>query len=128
MKKRHKSKAAQLAAERDVELYVRLEFDDQVIVEEHLLRNAIERSINTLFGEIGSQSIHVEIVSYKYGTALIRTKAKMVNQVRCALAFYGMHEKRECAFRVDTISKENNEDEEEEEDGDEERSLTMPMD
>ena len=51
----------------------------------------------------------------------------MVNQVRCALAFYGMHEKRECAFRVDTISKENNE-EEDEEDEDEERSLTMPMD
>ncbi len=69
MKKRHKSKAAQAAAERHVELYVRLlvllrhlitfssacnsrEFEDQVIVEEYLLRNAIERSINTLFGEV----------------------------------------------------------------------------
>ncbi len=46
----------------------------------------------------------------------------MLNQVRCALAFYGIHDKRECAFRIDTKSEvaENNNDEEEEE-----RSLTM---
>ncbi|UJR33098.1 hypothetical protein I4U23_020555 [Adineta vaga] len=126
MKKRHKSKAVQLAAERDIELYVRLEFDDQIVVEEYLLRNAIERSINTLFGEIGSQSINVEIVSYRYGTATIRTKVKMMNQLRCALAFYGMHEKRECAFRVDLKSEENNDDKDD--DDDNERSLEMSMD
>ncbi|CAF4635291.1 unnamed protein product, partial [Rotaria magnacalcarata] len=26
----------------------------------------------------------------------------MLNQVRCALTFYGLHDKRECAFRIDT--------------------------
>lgn len=74
MKKRHKSKAAQMAAERDIELYIRLlvfsiksilnfdikiscysnysEIEDQVIVEEHLIRNAIDRAIHTLFGEV----------------------------------------------------------------------------
>ncbi|CAF5174852.1 unnamed protein product, partial [Rotaria magnacalcarata] len=102
MKKRHKSKAGQLAAERDIELYIRLDIEDQVIVEEHILRNAIGRAINILFGEIGSQSIHVELVSFRYGTGTIRTKAKMLNQVRCALTFYGLHDKRECAFRIDT--------------------------
>ncbi|CAF0744524.1 unnamed protein product [Adineta steineri] len=127
MKKRHKSKSAQAAAERDIELYVRLEFDDQPIVEEYILRNAIERSINILFGEIGSQSIHVEIVSFRYGTATIRTKAKMLNQVRCALSFYGLHDKRECAFRIDTKTEEggNNDDDD---DDDDEESLIMPID
>ncbi|CAF0772092.1 unnamed protein product [Rotaria sordida] len=130
MKKRHKSKAARLAAERDVEIYVRLEIEDQVIAEEYLLRNAIDRAINTLFGEIGSQLIHVEIVSFRYGTAMIRTKAKMLNQVRCALAFYGIHDKRECAFRIDTKTEEDNnhDNDDDDDDDEEEKSLTMPMD
>ena len=53
----------------------------------------------------------------------------MLNQVRCALAFYGIHDKRECAFRIDTKPEEdkknNNDDDEEEE---EETSLAMPID
>jgi hypothetical protein len=48
----------------------------------------------------------------------------MLNQVRCALAFYGIHDKRECAFRIDTKSEREDDDEDEEE----ERSLTIPMD
>jgi len=40
----------------------------------------------------------------------------MLNQVRCALAFYGIHDKRECAFRIDTKTEED------------ESSLSMPMD
>jgi hypothetical protein len=49
----------------------------------------------------------------------------MLNQVRCALAFYGIHDQRECAFRIDTKSEQdNNNDDEEEDDG---HSLSMPM-
>ncbi|CAF3366733.1 unnamed protein product [Rotaria socialis] len=123
MKKRHKSKAAQLAAERDIELYIRLDIEDQIVVEEHVLRNAIGRAINILFGEIGSQSIHVELISFRYGTGTIRTKTKMLNQVRCALTFYGLHDKRECAFRIDTKSEENDKDDDEDD-----RTLSMSMD
>ncbi|CAF3473729.1 unnamed protein product [Rotaria socialis] len=123
MKKRHKSKAAQLAAERDIELYIRLDIEDQIVVEEHVLRNAIGRAINILFGEIGSQSIHVELISFRYGTGTIRTKTKMLNQVRCALTFYGLHDKRECAFRIDTKSEENDNDDDEDD-----RTLSMSMD
>lgn len=48
----------------------------------------------------------------------------MLNQVRSALAFYGIHDKRECAFRIETKFEEddNNDD-----DDDDKRSLTMPM-
>jgi len=46
----------------------------------------------------------------------------MLNQVRCALTFYGIHDKRECAFRIDNKSEDNNNVEEEEE-----SSLAMPM-
>ncbi|CAF4901488.1 unnamed protein product, partial [Rotaria magnacalcarata] len=98
------------------------DIEDQVIVEEHILRNAIGRAINILFGEIGSQSIHVELVSFRYGTGTIRTKAKMLNQVRCALTFYGLHDKRECAFRIDTKSEENDNDDDEDD-----RTLSMSM-
>lgn len=71
MRKKSKSKKAQAALERDIEFYVRLwvkstmnritkqvdsvffrEFDDDVMIDENLLRNAIERSIVTLFGEV----------------------------------------------------------------------------
>lgn len=72
VKKRRKSRKAQAAAEQDVELYVRLfvrsievlllkpffdlfrDFDDQVTIDEYLIRNAIDRSISTLFGEVRS--------------------------------------------------------------------------
>ena len=38
----------------------------------------------------------------------------MLNQVRCALTFYGIHDKHECAFRIDTKpEKDNNNDDEE---------------
>ena len=47
----------------------------------------------------------------------------MVNQVRCALAFYGVHDKRECAFRIDPKTEQ-----EEDDDDDDEPSLTMQMD
>ncbi len=47
----------------------------------------------------------------------------MLNQVRCALAFYGQHDKRECAFRIDIKTEKK-----EEEEDDDERSLAMPMD
>ncbi|CAF0995982.1 unnamed protein product [Didymodactylos carnosus] len=89
--------------EDDVEFYLRLEFadDNGNEVEEYILKNAIERSIATMYGEIGSQSIQVEIVSYRYGTALIRTKLKMMNRLRCALTLYGIHENRLCAFRIE---------------------------
>lgn len=50
----------------------------------------------------------------------------MLNQVRCALAFYGVHDKRECAFRID--SKTEKEEEEEDENDEDEPSLTMQMD
>ena len=33
------------------------------------------------------------------------TDFRMLNQVRCALALYGIHDKRECAFRIDTKSE-----------------------
>jgi len=47
---------------------------------------------------------------------------RVLNQVRCALAFYGLHDKRECAFRIDTKTEEdNNEDEDE-------HSLSMSTD
>lgn len=55
----------------------------------------------------------------------------MVNQVRCALALYGLHDKRECAFRVDTTSLERMDDDEEleeDDDDDDQRPLSMPMD
>jgi hypothetical protein len=48
----------------------------------------------------------------------------MLNQVRCALAFYGLHDKRECAFRIDTKTEEK----EEEEEDDDEHEISMPMD
>jgi hypothetical protein len=38
----------------------------------------------------------------------------MLNQVRCALAFYGIHDKRECAFRIDTKTEEEDNNDEEE--------------
>ena len=109
MKKRHKSKAAREAAERDVELYVRLWVLSMVVDIsdfDFLLENSKikQRSKNifsemlskdrsiyfsarflsfssmaihfSLFSKIGSQSIQVELVSYRYGSALIRTKAK----------------------------------------------------
>jgi len=44
---------------------------------------------------------------------------RMLNQVRCALAFYGIHDKRECAFRIETKNEEN--------DDDDDRPLSMPM-
>jgi hypothetical protein len=47
----------------------------------------------------------------------------MLNQIRCALTFYGIHDKRECAFRIDTKSQEDKNDEEEED-----TPLAMPMD
>lgn len=46
----------------------------------------------------------------------------MLNQVRCALAFYGIHDKRECAFRIDPKTEEDDRS-----DGDE-PSPTMQMD
>jgi hypothetical protein len=48
----------------------------------------------------------------------------MLNQVRCALAFYGLHDKRECAFRIDTKTEEK----EEEEEDDDEHEISMPID
>jgi len=47
----------------------------------------------------------------------------MLNQVRCALAFYGIHDKRECAFRIDTKTEEEDDNNDEEE-----KSLEMPID
>ena len=44
----------------------------------------------------------------------------MLNQVRCAFALYGLHDKRRCAFRVDTKTEEQEEDDD--------QSLTMPVD
>ena len=38
--------------------------------------------------------------------------SRMLNQVRCALAFYGLHDKRECAFRIDTLSEQDRDDDE----------------
>ena len=40
----------------------------------------------------------------------------MLNQVRCALGFYGLHDKRECAFRIDTKTEEDDDDEEKKKD------------
>lgn len=50
----------------------------------------------------------------------------MLNYLRCALALYGIHDKRPCAFRVETKTEEKVEEEEEE--TDDEKSLTMEMD
>jgi hypothetical protein len=47
----------------------------------------------------------------------------MLNQVRCALAFYGIHDKRECAFRIDTKTEEEDDNNDEEE-----KPLEMPID
>lgn len=46
----------------------------------------------------------------------------MLNQVRCALAFYGIHDKRECAFRIDLKTERDDQSDEDE------PSPTMQMD